>query len=132
MLQGTGPVGLLRLMLLVTGAAFFLIYPMSILWPSGWSWHEANPAANNYFLMIVGVYATLGLFLVRAAKDPLAHASLIWFTVWSSVVHALVMALEALATPGQHAHLYGDVPALLLVAIVLGLLMRRAQAEQSA
>ena len=132
MLQGAGSLGLLRIMLLVTGAGFFLIYPMSILWPSGWSWHEANPAANNYFLMIVGVYATLGLFLVRAAKDPLAHASLIWFTVWSSVVHALVMALEALVTPGQHAHLYGDVPALLLVALALGLLMRRAQAEQSA
>jgi hypothetical protein len=75
--------------------------------------------------MIVGVYATLGVFLIRAAKDPVANASLIWFTVWSSVVHALVMAYESVRTPGHTGHLMGDVPALLLVAAVLGILMAR-------
>jgi hypothetical protein len=75
--------------------------------------------------MIVGIYATLGVFLMRAARDPAANASLIWFTVWSSVVHAGVMAYEAMRTPMQGGHLFGDVPALLLVALVLGLLMSR-------
>jgi hypothetical protein len=75
--------------------------------------------------MIVGIYATLGVFLIRAARDPAANASLIWFTVWSSVVHAGVMAYEAMRTPMQGGHLYGDVPALLLVAVVLGLLMSK-------
>jgi hypothetical protein len=77
-------------------------------------------------MMIVGVYATLGVFLIRAAKDPAANSSLIWFTVVSSVVHAGVMAVQAIGDPMQQGHLIGDVPALLLVALVLGVLMNKA------
>jgi hypothetical protein len=111
--------------LILFGAIFCLVYPLAMFWPAGWAWHEGSPAANDYFLMIVGVYATLGVFLIRAAKDPAANAGLIWFTVWSSVVHAVIMAYEALRNPGHTGHLMGDVPALLLVAIVLGVLMSR-------
>jgi hypothetical protein len=110
----------------IFGVIFCLVYPLAMFWPSGWAWHEGSPASNDYFLMIVGVYATLGVFLFRAAKDPAANASLIWFTVWSSVVHALVMAYESMRDPMQGGHLVGDVPALLLVALVLGTLMSRA------
>ena len=109
------------------GVIFCLVYPLAMFWPSGWAWHEGTPASNDYFLMIVGVYATLGVFLFRAARNPAANASLIWFTVWSSVVHAAVMAYESIRNPMQGGHLMGDVPALLLVAIVLGGLMSRAQ-----
>lgn len=121
---------LLSLALIAFGAAFCLIYPLAMLWPSGWAWHEGSPAGNDYFLMIVGVYATLGIFLIRAAKDPAANASLIWFTVWSSVVHAGVMAMESLRNPAMTGHLLGDVPILLVVAIVLGLLMSRIGAGE--
>src|SRR3569833_3185058 len=123
---------LLSAALIAFGAAFCLIYPLAMFWPSGWAWHDGSPANNDYFLMIVGVYATLGIFLIRAAKDPAANASLIWFTVWSSVVHAAVMAFEAMRTPMQHGHLVGDVPALLLVAVVLGLLMMRSDGVRTA
>ena len=69
--------------------------------------------------MIVGVYATLGVFLLNASRNLQAHRSLIWFTVWSSVVHGAIMAVQS--TPAEHRyHLLGDVPALFLVAIVLG------------
>lgn len=114
---------LLSAALIAFGAAFCLIYPLAMFWPSGWAWHDGSPAGNDYFLMIVGVYATLGIFMIRAARDPAANASLIWFVVWSSVVHAAVMAWEATRTPGMHGHLMGDVPILLVVALVLGLLM---------
>lgn len=117
---------LLSLALIVFGAGFFLIYPMAMVWPSGWAWHEGSPASDDYFLMIVAVYATLGVFLIRAAKDPAANASLIWFTVWSSVAHGLVMGWESLRDPMMRGHLIGDVPALLGVAVVLGLLMNRS------
>ena len=116
----------LSLALIVVGAACLLLYPLALLWPSGWAWHNGNPLANDYFPMILGVYATLGIFLIRAARDPAANASLIWFVVASSVVHALVMAWEAVRNPAMAGHLLGDVPALLLIALVLGLLMRRA------
>ena len=78
--------------------------------------------------MILGVYATLGVFLILASRDPLRHRSLIWFTVWSSVVHAGIMAFQALGNPSEHGHLLGDVPALLVVALVLALLMPRGSA----
>ena len=117
--------------LILFGAIFCLVYPLAMFWPTGWAWHEGSPAANDYFLMIAGIYATLGVCLIFAAKEPVAHASLIWFTVWSSVVHAVVMAYEAMRTPGQTGHLMGDVPALLLVAVVLGLLMSRAEKDKA-
>ena len=37
--------------------------------------------------MILGLYATLGVFLMLAARDPLANLSLIWLTVWSRGAH---------------------------------------------
>lgn len=118
------PHRLLQAALVLFGVVCCLLYPLAIVWPSGWAWHAGPPAASDYFLMIVGVYATLGVFLIRAARDPAAHRSLIWFTVWSSLVHAAIMAAEAMAAPIQHSHLLGDVPALLLVAAVLAGLMR--------
>jgi hypothetical protein len=72
--------------------------------------------------MIVGIYATLGVFLILAARDPYANLNLIWFTVWSSVVHGGIMAFQAVTEPGQMGHLAGDVPALFIVALVLAML----------
>ena len=121
----TGTTKLLPWALRAFGAVFCLIYGLSIVWPAGWAWHEGSPATNDYFLMIVGVYFTLGVFLIRAASNPAANASLIWFTVWSSVVHALAMTYEAIRTPMHQGHLIGDVPALLIAAAVLTVLMKR-------
>jgi hypothetical protein len=113
--------------LVVFGLAFCLIYPLSMVWPSGWAWHDGPPASNDYFLMIVGIYATLGVFMILASRDPAANGSLIRFVIWSSIAHALVMAWEAMRNPMMKGHLYGDVPALLLIAVVLGYLtMNRA------
>jgi hypothetical protein len=113
---------LLQIALAAFGATFLLLYPLSMFWPSGWAWHEGMPYESQYFMMIVGVYATLGVFLLNAARDPQAHLSLIWFTVVSSVVHAAIMAVQSLQMPEHAGHLVGDVPALVLVAIVLGAL----------
>ena len=113
---------LLKIALAVFGAAFLLIYPLAIVWPSGWAWHAGPPSDSQYFMMIVGVYATLGVFLLMAARNPQAHRSLIWFAVWSSVVHGAIMAMQSM--PAEHRwHLIGDVPALFLIAIVLGALL---------
>lgn len=119
---------LLSAALIVFGAAFCLLYAMLIIWPSGWAWHEGSPASSDYFMMIAGVYFTLGIFMFRAARDPEANASLIWFVVASSAVHALVMAWEAIRNPMMRGHLVGDVPFLLIIAVVLGFLMSRASA----
>jgi hypothetical protein len=113
---------LLRIALVALGIVCLLIYPLMQLWPSGWTWHEGY---SDYPLMIAGVYATLGVFLIRAARDPLANLSLIWFTVWSSLVHGAIMAVQSFTQPQHMGHLVGDVPALFIAAIVLALLTPR-------
>jgi hypothetical protein len=72
------------------------------------------------------VYATLGVFLILASRDPAANRSLILFTIVSSVVHAAIMAVQSVQMPEHMGHLYGDVPALLLVAVVLSVLLPSA------
>jgi hypothetical protein len=113
----------LRMALLLVGVSFTVgVYPLTILWPSGWVWHTGQ---SQYLQMILGVYATLGIFLLIASRDPLANRSLIWFTVWSSVVHAAIMTVQAVTTEHQIGHLLGDVPALLLFAGLLAAFMPR-------
>jgi uncharacterized protein DUF6632 len=114
----------LQIALVLVGLIFlFGIYLAMIVWPSGWTWHSGH---SDYPMMIVGIYATLGVFLLLAARDPLKHLSLIWFTVWSSVVHGAIMTVQAMS-PVNHGHFMGDVPALFVVAIVLGILTPRGR-----
>lgn len=122
----------LQLALAVFGVIMLLLYPLALVWPSGWAWHPGPPHHSDYFMMIVGLYGTLGVFLLNAARNPQSHLSLIWFTVWSSVVHAAIMAVQSLSGEHQLGHLWGDVPALLLVAIVLSALVLSTGLKQPA
>jgi len=121
----------LRVALILIGLIFiFGVYPLMMsLWPSGWRWSPNQP---QYEQMILGVYATLGVFLLIASRDPLRHLSLIWFTVFSSLVHAAIMTAQALNMPSEHGHLFGDVPALIIVAALLGFLTPRGAAAAQA
>ncbi len=98
----------LSMALVVFGLIFvFGVFTMMAIWPAGWAW---EPRQAEYEHMIVGVYAVLGLFLLRASRDPLRHLSLIWFTA---------------------CNLIGDIPALFLVAIVLMVLTPRSSSAGS-
>lgn len=114
----------LKIALVLIGITFtFLILPLTIYWPSGWSWH--GEGRSYYLEMILSIYATLGIFLMLAARNPLEHRSLIWFTVWSSVAHGAVMAWQSFHGEHNMGHLMGDVPALFIVAAVLAYLTPR-------
>ena len=117
----------LRIALVAVGLMFILgVYPLMMnYWPSGWRWSPNQP---EYEQMILGIYATLGFFLLYASQNPLQHRSLIWFAVWSSLVHAGIMTVQALNMPMEHGHLFGDIPALVLGAIVLAILTPRGPA----
>jgi hypothetical protein len=122
-MAAASPSPLLRPVLIAFGLIFiFGILILNRLWPSGWAWVPEQPA---YLHMILGIYATLGIFLLLASRNPTEHLSLIWFTVWSSIVHAVIMAIHSLTDPGQIGHLWGDVAALLLTAGVLAALTPR-------
>ncbi|MGC4939971.1 DUF6632 domain-containing protein [Kribbella sp. DT2] len=107
----------LRITLKVVGISFIAgVYPLIHLWPAGFRW---QPEQSEYEQMIAVIYAVLGIFLLRASRDPLNHLSLVWFTVWSSLGHAAVMAAAAISDGHEWIHLTGDVPALLVAAAAL-------------
>lgn len=122
---------LLQIALAFFGTVMVLLYPLAVVWPSGWAWHPGAPHQSNYFMMIVGLYATLGVFLWVAARKPEENVSLIWFAVASSVVHAVIMAVQSFGGHGHMGHLLGDVPALLIVAVVLSVLVVSARLKPS-
>jgi hypothetical protein len=116
---------LLRGFLVFTGLAFAVGVPvLTRVWPSAWMW---EPRQTEYEQMIVGVYVTLGVFVLLASREPLKHLSLIWFTAWSSLVHGAIMFVQAIADPTERANFVGDIPALLLIAVVLFVLTPRAK-----
>ena len=116
---------LLKIALVAFGVIFFTIYPLGLIWPSGWQWHGGH--GQYYLQMICGVYAVLGAYLIAAARNPSENRSLISFTIWSSVVHGGIMAVQAASDGHEIGHLVGDVPALLLVAAVLWYLSPQKQ-----
>jgi hypothetical protein len=112
----------LQIALVLIGGLFLSLYPLMQLWPSGWIW---LPRQHEYEQMMIGVYATLGIFLIRASQQPEAHLSLIWFTFWSSLVHGIIMGAQAVIDPAEYGHLTGDVAALFIATVLLGWLTPR-------
>jgi hypothetical protein len=63
----------LRVALQLVGVTFiFGIYTLTQVWPSGWSWHTGHHIPH-YLQMILGVYATLGIFLLFALAATRWH-----------------------------------------------------------
>ena len=118
----------LRVALVVFGCVCMALGPLMLLWPTGWRW---EPHQTHYEQMMVGIYLTLGVFLLLAARDPLRHLSLIWFFVWASIAHASIMAVQSFSGPQHHGHLFADVPALFIAAAVLATLTPRRTASGS-
>ena len=114
----------LKLALRIVGIiAIFGIYPLTVFWPSGWAWSGGR---SEYLEMIIAIYATLGIFLLVASGNPIQHLSLISFTIWSSIVHGAVMAVQSVLNPMHVHHMYGDVLALFVIAAVLAFLSPEA------
>ena len=107
----------LKLALRIVGIiAIFGFYPLTVFWPSGWAWSSGR---SEYLEMIIAIYATLGVFLLLASRNPDQHLSLVSFFIWSSIVHGAVMAVQSALNPIHTHHLYGDVPGLFVIAAVL-------------
>ena len=112
--------------LIFAGVVSLSAYPLIHFWPSGWDWgHEGS----HYLHMILVVYAVLGIFLILAARNPVANRSLLLFTAWSSAAHGGLMAIQASTLPDQSAHLFGDVAAMWVLAIGLAVLMPKRVKE---
>lgn len=113
----------LRYVLLFLGVFLVGPFPFIVfLWPSGWRWHPYN---IMYEHMLIGIYMTLGLFLLLAARNPQRHRSLLWFTVLSSLVHGGIMEAYALMDAQERGHLFGDATFTFGSALILGFALRR-------
>ncbi|WKD48420.1 DUF6632 domain-containing protein [Microbulbifer spongiae] len=101
----------------------FAMYPLMVwIWPSGWGWMPPQP---EYEQLIVGFFATLGIFLILAAKNLSANLNLIWFTIWLNMIYATIMLLMVLADRAEHANLIGNIPVQYLISGVLWYLLPR-------
>ena len=112
----------LQIALVLIGGIFLSLYPLMQIWPSGWVW---LPRQQEYEQMMIGLYATLGIFLIWASRRPEAHFSLIWFAFWSSLIHGIIMGVQAIMDPAERSHLTGDVAALFIAVVLLGWLTPR-------
>ena len=78
--------------------------------------------------MMFSLYVTLGVFLLLAILNPAEHRSLIAFTAWSSLAHAVVMGFQAMRGMVAHVELIG-VALLLVIGIVLFVLAPRKESS---
>lgn len=78
-----------------------------------------GPYHKAYEGMIVAVYSVWGIFLWRASNSPLENKSLIDFTIWANLAHAVEMLVAAFVLEGESIHVMGDV---LMVGLVAGVL----------
>ena len=68
--------------------------------------------------MMLSLYVTLGVCLLLVARSPAGHRSLILFTAWSSLAHAVVMGYQGLTGMVQRGELIG-VGVLTVIGVVL-------------
>jgi len=108
----------LKVVLAVVGLLFLaLTYPMLLF-------VRQDPGVS----MMFSLYATLGVFLLVAIRNPGENRSLIAFTAWSSFAHAALMGTQAMRDMVSRGELVG-----VGVLIVIGLtLIALAPAKQSA
>jgi hypothetical protein len=98
----------LKIVLTIVGVLFLLLaYPMVVFF-------RQEPA----LAMMLSLYVTLGVFLLVAVRGPARSRSVIAFTAWSSLVHAVVMGTQALRGMVGRGELIG-VAVLIVIGIAL-------------
>lgn len=110
----------LRVSLGIAGLLFVLGPTAMMTVTDSMAWHPEQP---EYQQMLLGFYGVLGLFLLEAARQPMRHRSLIWFTVWSSLVLAGISTLQAWGDTAERSHLVIEVPVLVAMALILAALI---------
>ncbi len=78
-----------------------------------------QPNEPAFAQMLGSVYATLGIFLLFAVRNPSANRSLIAFTAWSSLVHGAVMAVQAFRNVIPRGDLLEAVLPIVIVGVAL-------------
>jgi len=111
----------LKIVLVVVGLLFCAaVYPLILM-------VKQDPALT----MMMSLYATLGVFLLLASRNPSAHRSLISFTAWSSFAHATVMSAQAYLNFVARRELIGSAVFILIGVALIALAPARQSVERA-
>jgi uncharacterized YccA/Bax inhibitor family protein len=112
----------LKIVLGLVGVLFLaLVYPMVIMM-------RPDPALS----MMLSLYATLGVFLLLAIREPAEHRSLIAFTAWSSLVHGVWMGTQVFLRMVERGELIGVAVLLVIGVVLIALAPKTAQIRERA
>jgi Na+/H+ antiporter NhaA len=118
----------LKVLLALTGLFFVAgIYPLITSLPQR---HQSDYPDQ----MMLGIYFTLGIFLLLAIRNPAANRSLIAFTGWSSIAHAAIMTAQSIQIGSERTELpaLGVVGFISIVLIVMNTGKRPAERASAA
>jgi len=116
----------LKIVLILVGLFFF-----AAIYPAIGGLH--NPVnSDTGDTMQMAIYATLGIFLLIAARNPAAHRSLIAFAAWSSFAHAAVMSALGFEMPSERSGFLIASALLVVIGVVLLALSPRKQSAETA
>jgi hypothetical protein len=82
-------------------------------------------------LMIEAVYLVWGIYMLKAARNPLANISFLDFTLWANLAHGLLMIPQAFMV-GMVFKMFTDVAYCLFLAIGLWFLIPKAEESLAA
>ena len=111
----------LKIVLVLVGLLFCAaVYPLMLM-------AKQEPA----LAMMMSLYATLGVFLLVASRNPTAHRSLIAFAAWSSFAHATVMGVQAYLSFIARRELFGVATFIVIGGAVIALAPAKQPAKRT-
>jgi drug/metabolite transporter superfamily protein YnfA len=100
----------LKVLLVLSGLACLAgLYPLTGALRDG-----AASTINRQDQMILGIYISLGVFLLIAARNPRQNRSLILFAGWSTLAHDGVMIVQGI----QYHDLRNDLLGFAIIAVI--------------
>jgi hypothetical protein len=94
------------------------VYPPGFLWGT----HPESPyhpPLSPYLFMLGAMYLAWAILMIRGARDPVAHRSIVDYGILANGLHGLVMLVQSFVYPHEHQHLFADVPLLFVICAVL-------------
>ncbi|MEO3876061.1 DUF6632 domain-containing protein [Nonomuraea sp. B12E4] len=94
--------------------------------PLNWTiWNDVVSGHEHAHVppMLFAIYIVWAVFLLVAARDPLAHTSFLSFTMWANLAHGLLMVAQAAMDLDRYwSKFLTDIPFILILAIGIFLL----------
>ena len=113
----------LQVLLVLSGLACLAgLYPLTGALRDG-----AASTINRQDQMILGIYISLGVFLLIAARNPRQNRSLILFAGWSTLAHDGVMIVQGI----QYHDLRNDLLGFAIIAVIGLALIALTPAKQA-